>query len=561
MRRTPAFVALIAATAIFLAGCTGIPTTGQVQRSDVEVEPPAAEIEFVPASPVPGDSQEGILRGFIDAASSPQNDFAVARQFLSSTFAPEWDPNASVTVDNGSREFLITSDVSMSIRTDIDATVTATGNYTDFDSRLPTTLDFGFSLEDGEWRIASAPPGVVLERFTFDQIFAEHALYFFDPAFSQLVPDVRYFASRASTPTRIMKALLAGPSAWLAEGNAVVSAYPPGTQLVADTVPITGTTASVDVTAPALDTTSETKRRMLRQAAASLGSLSSIFTVQLSIEGVPQDISAQADEATDGYPQVSPLPLVFANGRFGYLQPDGSLNEISRISEAVASFAPSAAAYSDRHRAATVNTDDGLYLVRSSGSTALVDSRADLVAGVFDYFGYVWSVPRTQPNALFASTISGVKRIVTTPWPEDSQVVSMSLSREGTRIAAVIKSGSDTSLYVSGIARDGRNGPIDVGSPLVFGLPDGTSLSAVWVDSSTVGVLATQSDNTSLVSLIVVGGSTRTVRPGTQGLSLSAGNSLRELVMRAPDGTLFGYRAGGAWSAIGSGVGVLAQVQ
>lgn len=561
MRRNPVFVALFVAMSFSLVGCTGIPTSGAVQRSGVEVEPPAAEIEFLPASPVPGDSQEGILRGFIDAASSPQNDFAVARQFLSSTFVTEWDANAFVTVDDGSREFLITSDVSMSIRTAVDATVTATGNYTDFDSLLPTTLDFTFLLENGEWRIASAPPGVVLERFTFGQIFAQHALYFFDPTFSQLVPDIRYFASRASTPTRIMKALLAGPSPWLAQGSAVVSAFPPATQLVADTVPITGTTASVDITAATLVSTNETKRRMLRQAAASLGSLSSIFTVQLSIEGVPQDISAQSSEATDGYPQVSSLPLVVANGRFGYVQPDGSLNDISGISDTIASFTPSAAAYSDRHRAATVNTEDGLYLVRSSGSTALVDGRDNLAPGVFDYFGYIWSVPQSLPRDLFASTISGVKRIVTTPWPDDGQVVSMSLSREGTRIAAIIESGTSTNLYVSGISRDVANRPVSVGSPLVFAVPEGTPLSAVWVDASTVGVLARQSDANAVVSLIVIGGSTRTLSPGAQGISLSAGNNLSELVMRVADGTLLRYRAGGEWTAAGSGVALVAQVQ
>jgi hypothetical protein len=105
MMRRGALVAVLVSVGLVLAGCSGIPTSGQVQRSDVTVEPPAAEIEFLPASPVKGDSQEGILRGFIDAASSPQNDFGVARKFLSLTFAVEWDPNASVIIDDGAREF------------------------------------------------------------------------------------------------------------------------------------------------------------------------------------------------------------------------------------------------------------------------------------------------------------------------------------------------------------------------------------------------------------------------------------------------------------------------
>lgn len=549
------------ALAVLVSACSGIPTSGDVQRSDVKVEPPAADIEFLPASPVAGDSQEGILRGFIDAASSPQNDFAVAREFLATTFTADWVPNANVTIDLGSRELIQTGDTTMSIHATVQATVDSAGNYSEFDSTLPASFDYSFVMEDGEWRIASAPPGVLLERYTFDQVYAPHALYFFDPSFSLLVPDLRYFPSRASTPTRIMKALLMGPSPWLAQSGAVVTAFPSGTKLVADTVPITGTSASVDVTATALETTAEAKRRMLRQTAASLGSLSSIFTVQLSIEGVPQDISAQSEDASASYPQVDARPLVIANGVFGYIQPTGAVQDIARVSAAASTYQSWAASYSDSHHAATLNTNDGLVLIRSSGSTALVDSRSDLAPGVFDHFGYIWSVPRAQDNNLYASTISGLKRFVSTPWPAGGRVVAISLSRDGTRVAAVIESGLGTNLYVSGIARDGQNGPISVGPPLVMPVPVGTATHVVWADSLTVAVLTTQSGGNALVTLNVVGGSSTVVNPGVPGLTLSAGNTVSELFMRAGDGSLYSYRASGTWPIVASGVSVQAQVQ
>ncbi|NDD75789.1 MAG: hypothetical protein EBZ40_12590, partial [Gammaproteobacteria bacterium] len=259
---------------------------------------------FLPASPELGASPEQILRGFIDAASSPQNDYAVAREFLSMALNVDWKPNARVIVDGGSRDYVVTADGTITLVTQSQAVVDERGDYSERDIPERVSLTYSFVQENGEWRIASAPEGVLLERYTFDQIFGQHALYFFDPTFSLLVPDVRYFPSRASTPTRIMKALLAGPSPWLASSGAVVTAFPPDTQLVAETVPITGTSASVDITGNALNSTLEQKRLMLRQAAASLSSLSSIFTVQLSIAGVPQDISAQSEDVQKGYPQV-----------------------------------------------------------------------------------------------------------------------------------------------------------------------------------------------------------------------------------------------------------------
>lgn len=551
----------LAMSLVALTACSGIPTSGGVQRSDVEVEPPAADIEFLPASPVPGASPEAILRGFIDAASSPQNDYAVAREFLASALKTEWDANARVIVDNGARDYVVTSDGTMTLVTQSQAWVDSRGDYTERDTSERVSLTYSFVQENGEWRIATAPEGVLLERYTFDQVFGQHALYFFDPTFTLLVPDLRYFPSRASTPTRIMKALLAGPSDWLANSGAVVSAFPPDTQLVAETVPITGTSASVDITGNALDSTLDEKRRMLRQAAASLSSLSSIFTVQLSIAGVPQDISAQSEDVQKGYPQVDPRPLVIADTKFGYLASPGVIEEIPRLSPVVATMTPWAAAFSDIHHTAALNVEEGLMLVRSTGSAGLIDARGDLAPAVFDYYGYVWSVPRGKPADLLATTISGVKRLVDDPWPADGRVISISISRDGTRIAALIETGGATKLLVSGISRDGQNGPVAVGEPLVISVTPGTSTAAVWVDALTIGVLTTLGDGRSTLALTTVGGSVRPVTPSAPGVSLAAGNGVSELYMRSADNNLYNYRGGGVWPSVAANVQVQVQVQ
>ena len=556
-----ASMALVSICALVVSGCTGIPTSGGVQRSDVVVEPPAADIEFLPASPEPGASPEAILRGFIDAASSPQNDYAVAREFLVTTLNAEWDPNARVIVDNGAREYVVTSDGTMTLVTQSQSWVDARGNYTERDVSERVSLTYSFVQENGEWRIATAPEGVLLERYTFDQIFGQHALYFFDPTFTLLVPDLRYFPSRASTPTRIMKALLAGPSDWLASAGAVVTAFPPETQLVAETVPITGTSASVDITGSALDSTLEQKRRMLRQAAASLSSLSSIFTVQLSIAGVPQDVSAQSEDVAKGYPQVDARPLVIADTKFGYVTSSGVIEEIPRIGPVVSTMTPWAAAFSNVHNAAALNIDEGVMIVRSSGATGLIDGRSDLAPAVFDYYGYVWSVPRGKPNDLVATTISGVKRFVENPWPNDGRVVSISISRDGTRIAALIESGGSTNLLVSGISRDGQNGPVGVGEPLVISVTPGASTAAVWADSLTVAVLTTLGDGRASLTLDTIGGGARPVSPSAPGVTMAAGNGVSELFMRSSENTLFGYRGSGIWPMIATNVQVQVQVQ
>jgi len=80
------------------------------------------------------------------------------------------------------------------------------------------TLSFSFEEQGGEWRISEAADGIVLSQTSFALAFREQALYFFDPTYRFLVPDVRWFPFRQTIPARIVRALLAGPTSWLQGG-------------------------------------------------------------------------------------------------------------------------------------------------------------------------------------------------------------------------------------------------------------------------------------------------------------------------------------------------------
>ena len=92
-----------------------------------------------------------------------------------------------------------------------------------FDSRRSTTRS---RKVGGQWRISELPNGIVLSRDNFENSFSEYPLYFFDPDFRYLVPDVRWFPNCSGTVAdRIVNALLAGPSNWL-QGGVVTTAFP-----------------------------------------------------------------------------------------------------------------------------------------------------------------------------------------------------------------------------------------------------------------------------------------------------------------------------------------------
>ncbi len=84
-----------------------------------------------------------------------------------------------------------------------------------FSSATPNTrsnLEFSLRQENGEWRISSAPNGLLVSRTTFRTIFLNYSLEFFTSDFSYLVPDSRWFLRSSSTPTAIINELLAGPA-------------------------------------------------------------------------------------------------------------------------------------------------------------------------------------------------------------------------------------------------------------------------------------------------------------------------------------------------------------
>lgn len=148
------------------------------------------------------------------------------------------EPDASVTLDDPStRTFTQVTDTAIEVGIVPRATVDSLGVYSERSGEGQAKLDYSFTKVDGEWRITSAPDGIVLEQSLFETVFDEHALQFFDPQWSTFVPDLRWFPSGSSTATRVVTALLDGPSAWLAQS--VTTAFPDGTKLARSSVPVT----------------------------------------------------------------------------------------------------------------------------------------------------------------------------------------------------------------------------------------------------------------------------------------------------------------------------------
>ena len=552
-----AAVALAAVLLVALAACSGIPRTGSVEAGNAIGTDDQIDVIFLAADPVPGATQQEILNGFILAAKSPQDDYAIARRYLTRDAAATWKPNESTTVDTGSRPISAVGDARLQMSVTPVATVDSNGSYTESTSSAPAPLTFDFTQDDGEWRINALANGIVIEDLFFDQVFSSHALYFYDPSYTYLVPDLRWFPTSASVGTRIVRALLAGPSSWLG-GGAVVTAFPEGTQT--SSVVTTGGQTQVELSSNVLQADANDLQRMNFQLSASLSDLASASRVAISVDQNVVPIPGSDVSEPNVAPRVDAQPLVLRDGSFGYLSGSGVI-PIPGVSDPVQDLAPQAVAYSKTSGTAAVKAASGaVYAVRLSGGQGvptLLDQRIDLIEPAVDPFGYVWSVPADQPTALTATGANGSAITVPTTWDGASGITSFEVSRDGTRALAYLTSGGLPKLVVSAVIRDPNGVPRGLGEPIALSTSAGTPIAATWVDQLTVASLAVLPSGETRASAQKLGGRSTTLGAPPAGVAMAGGNDLEGLRVLSSSGDLLQQR-GSAWQAVVSGIGKLA---
>lgn len=520
-RLVQASVAAIAAL-MLLAACAEIPRTSSVKEVGPLSEQNAGlgQVNFLPSPPQPGASQDDILRGFVQAAVSPQNDYGIARSFLASGFRTQWNPDASVTVDTGSdRDYsTLGADLKMLSLTPV-AFVDADGSYRRAESASAIQEQYTFVKQGGEWRISKAPNGVIIDSSRFSNVFAPHSLYFFSPDLAYLVPDERWFPEApASLQTRVVKELVQGPAKWL--DGAYVTAFPQGSQLTSDSVTVTNGEADVDLNATAGAVDPLTLARMQLQLTESLASVAGVSDVRISVEGVQRPTSNALTAQPVQDPSVDSNALVMRGGKFGLLS-GSAVGEIPAISTKVEALSPLAATLSADHHSAAVQTTHGNYVVHSSADAAQpIDTRAGLVAPTLDPSGWAWSTTKT-PGAIRAVAGSGTAVSLSAAWPDAQSIVAMAMSRDGTRLAALVHVDGATDVMVAGVVRNSTGRPESLTAPIDLGpVAGGKASSLSWLDDLTIGVLASGSTGDSTITVQTVGGMTTTQPGPSDGIAL-----------------------------------------
>lgn len=501
-------LAAAAVATLTVSGCAQIPTSSSVRQGpDIRSGLTSDYLYYSPSGPVLGESKADILAGFLNASTGPQNDYGVAREYLTPDFKAKWSPNQRVYIQRGSQKVDITSDGTATVEIGVSATVDAQGHYSTKPASATQTLNFRFSQVNGQWRISEAPDAVVMIRPVFDVIFRSYSVYFFDRSYTYLIPDLRWFPARASTATRLAAAILDGPSAWLA--GAVSPAMPSGTQLVIDAVTVTKETAVVNLSPEALQATKLQKQRFKAELTATLKQVSGVEKVAIQIDSADQKIEDFSPASTSSG-AFAPVVLA-ANQLQQLIGPSGS--RLANANAWVKSLGVTDFAVTSDETSVALVAPKGVYVGRLDQSTdapKLVDTRDKLVAPRFDRRAQLWLMGRDGVLQIVPQT--GKPVWMTIGWLKDHRVRAFSVSPEGARLVLVVQDAKDrVRLQVASIIRNTLGSVTGLGTPIELAYGVGTPRAVEWAGPNSLLVLSNISAAQSNLTMLTLGGDPREI--------------------------------------------------
>ncbi len=551
--RVWAAVAGAAVLAVGLAGCVGIPASGSVNPGPVVGAADSESGAQLPSKPPKGASRNEILTDFMQAVVAPDSDYGIARAYLTPAADRKWDPTKSVLIREGAPQTQSEPDGSITYNVTTKASIDGSGIYSEQSVTASQPLSFSFQKVGGQWRISSLADGIVISRANFSDSFVQQPLYFYDPTYSYLVPDVRWFPPGSTMATRVVNALLAGPSSPL-QGGVVVSAFPQGVKQQR-AVELASSTATVDLSADAASVKAPQQARMLRQLQESLSSSGNISAVAIDVGGAPLQVTQHV--TTAAALAISSEPLVVSGKKFGF---SPKLTDIGRLSSQIVSLDPSAVSVSRKQTGAAVLAAGGVYQVSSSLAVPrLVDARRHLIAPSIDPFGYIWSVPSTSPTQIRVTSPAGQVQAITSPVGAGARIVSLQVSHDGTRLLAYLRTASGPLLAVVGIVRTNGSAPTGFGSPVLLPVSSATPVDATWVDAGSVATLGTTGGHDA-VTTYTIGGTAGDTSIPVGAAHIVGGSGIAFLRLITDSGQVLQLRSSG-WQELGITASVLATQQ
>lgn len=591
--------------AMLLAGCAGLPSSSSVQaRLPIDSPTERSGVVVQPEPPAVGATPEQIAEGFLQAHIGLDDDFAVARQFLTTAAGSSWQPDQGITI---LRSYNLTARRSAPGTVTVSGTaqgrVDAEGHVRQLPGDQRVSLQLSVTQEHGAWRISGVPHdlGLWLSSADFNRLYYPRNVYFATSNGPKvLVPDVRWLPD-SGVATALARAVLGPPPVWLAP--VVRHDLPSGTKLQVDSVPISDqdSVATVDLSRQVLRASPADREALWASMLQTLNQAPGVRRVELTVGGARLEAPGLAQEPVSAdeldYSVVTSSNgrvIVRDKGRLSWASDSGSRpvrgarepNPAEAKLPSIGSQWYLLAADTSGREIAGISGDRrtlGRWVGGKQFSRPSFGRQ--LTRPSFDGFSGLWVAgqaltssgpqhePGTEPGpgtpperAPGPPTIwvidtsqplqQAQPQAIPAPWLGNRDIVAISVSPEGQRLAVVVRDRktAQTTLLLTGVGRDQRGQVDQLSTPetvsdAVVGLQDVT-----WADDSTLAVLGqlrTQPGVTQPVTVPLSGMATGLgAAPGA--VSLVGGSSQGGIFVVTSRGTILSQQ-GRSWQAFAEG--------
>lgn len=552
-----------------LAACSSIPDSGGVESGPaVDYDITAPDLSAVVDPPRTDATPQQIVNGFLVASTSSGASGNQARGYLAPVAAKEWlAGNAGVTIVASGSD--VTGDGSqVTVTFTQEASIDTEGRYQELPEPQPYTATFDLvQVEDGQWRISGLADGLILPRVDVARLYAPTSIYFLDARASVLVPDLRMIPQDDLQATTLTNRLLAGPTSRL--GNAVTSAFPAGTTLTALSVPVEDGVAQVDLSEAATGATPDQRELMAAQLTWTLGQLPEVFGgVRITVVGSDFTIRGRAGAvyAPEDWPTRDPdvLPagtadaFVVRDGVLGRLE-GGTVTPVDDEQAGDYAALDQTAISLDGGRIAGVDADGALVSGPLVGDDSLaVVGRRGLSSPSWSQGGELWLLD-AQNNLAVVVAPEGDAVTIDLVGPAAGTVRALHVSRDGARVAAVVRVGTRETLQVGVVGR-----AADTGTPqtvldftyVALGGEIATIPDVAWADATSLAVLGGGSEGLApLIQVVTIDGFA-----SEEGASLAGAVALTAapgsaVIAATSDGRLYSWFPARtqAWVELGAG--------
>ena len=268
---------------IILTACGSVPIESSIREGAILGSVPEGSIVRVIASnPQTGMTPEEIVSGFLNASASSDSNFKIAREYLIPELRNVWEPTEEIKVYEGQGRINSLQENTVVFSAPLNSVIDENSRIVLSEPDAQLVQEFNLKQIDNEWRIDLKNKGILISRADLNRSFTTFPLWFPDASLQTLVPD-NVVLPRATTgnPTRLVQLLLAGPGDYLA--GAVVSAFPVGTALALNSVPVSNGLATVSLNETVLTADPYLREVLSSQIVKTLAKIPEIRTVRINV--------------------------------------------------------------------------------------------------------------------------------------------------------------------------------------------------------------------------------------------------------------------------------------